>query len=91
MPSEKRVQAGKLNRRLRGKLTPDGRKTLRESALRHQPWKLSTGPKTIAGKARSAANGKTRQAGAMSVREMRAEVAEINSLIEEMRQTRRDL
>ena len=91
MPSEKRVQAGKRNRQLRGKLTPAGRKTLRESAIRHQPWKFSTGPKTAAGKARSAANGKTRQSGARSIRETRAELAEIRSLIEEMRQARRDL
>jgi hypothetical protein len=45
---------------------------LSEAVRRNQPWLHSTGPKTATGKARSAANGKLRQTGVLSVREVRA-------------------
>jgi hypothetical protein len=81
----KRVAAGKRNWALRKGLTPAGRKKLRETALKHRPWRYSTGPKTTEGKKRSALNGKKRQLGPRSVRNIRAEVAELRQLLGEMR------
>jgi hypothetical protein len=69
-------------------LTPEGREKLRQSALLHQPWLFSTGPRTPAGKARAALNGKHRQLGIRSVREIKADLAEVRSLLREMRDGR---
>jgi hypothetical protein len=85
MPSEKRVRAGRRNRELRGELSDAGREALRASALFHQPWTRSTGPVTAEGKAKAAANGKSRQVGPVSVRKAKAELAETMSLIDAMR------
>src|SRR5262245_20964648 len=71
----RRVAAGKLNRLKRKGLSPEGRERLRQAALRHQPWRFSTGPRTVEGKAMAAANGKKRQVGFLTVRELRAELA----------------
>jgi hypothetical protein len=84
----RRVAAGKRNRALWRGLTEAGRRRLRESALAHQPWRFATGPKTAAGKARSAANGKKRQLGSRSVREVRADLADLRGLLAEMRACR---
>ena len=80
----RRVEAGKRNRMKRGPLTPEGRLRLRESALRNQPWRHSTGPRSSSGKAQAARNGKTRQKGPRSVREIRADLAEMFNLLERM-------
>ena len=85
----RRVAAGKRNRALRKGLTEEGRRRLRETALRHQPWRYARGPTSPAGKARAAANGKTRQLGLYSVREMRADLVNLRTLVDEMRQSRR--
>jgi hypothetical protein len=69
------VAAGRAARARRGPLTEAGRARLRQAALRHRPWAASTGPTSAAGKARAAANGRSRQAGPVSVRQARAEVA----------------
>ena len=50
-PNPRRVAAGKRNRAKRKGLTPEGRGKLRQSALRHKPWRFSSGPKTPEGKA----------------------------------------
>jgi len=71
-PNPRRVEAGRRNRELRRGLTEAGRERLRASILRRQPWRLSTGPKTAAGKQRAAQNGKIYQSGVLSVREVRA-------------------
>lgn len=71
-------------------MTEAGREKLRRTALRHRPWEASTGPKTDAGKARSAANGRARQRGAKSVRDRRAELADVQTMIQRMRQLRKD-
>jgi hypothetical protein len=87
-PNPRRVAAGKRNRALRKGLTEEGRQRLREAALRGEPWKHATGPKTPEGKARSAANGKKRQLGPLSVREIRADLAGLRGLLGDMRATR---
>ena len=66
-PNPRRVAAGKLNRRKRGPLSPEGRERLRQAALANRPWLASTGPRTPEGKARAARNGKARQKGEQSV------------------------
>ena len=67
---------------------PEGRERLRESALRDRPWLHSTGPRTPDGKARVALNGKARQKGRLSVRELRASLADVRELVRRMRETR---
>ena len=91
VPNPKRVSAGRLNRQKWSGITAEGRQRLRASCLKHAPWKLSTGPRTVEGKARSAANARVLQKGPVSVRQRRAEVAEFLGLIGLLRRTRRDL
>lgn len=88
LSSPARCAAAKLNRAKRKGLTPAGRERLREAALVHQPWRFSTGPRTPAGKAQSVANGKRRQIGPISVRELRAELDGLKALAREMSSTR---
>jgi hypothetical protein len=88
-PNPKRVSAGRRNRRQRNGLTPEGRERLRRAALLHQPWRFSTGPRTAAGKARAALNGRARQKGPISVRQLRAGLADVRALAREMREGRK--
>ena len=71
-PNPKRVAAGRLNRMKRKGLTPEGR----------------DGPRTPEGKAKVARNGKARQLGTHSLREIRTELAKLNDLIRSLRETR---
>ena len=87
-PNPRRVAAGRLNRTKRGPLTDQGRQKLREVALRNRPWEHGTGPRTREGKARVALNGKARQKGPLSVRELRSSLADIKELVRQMRETR---
>lgn len=84
-PNPRRVAAGRRNRRKRGPLTPEGRERLRHVVLSNQPWLHSTGPKTVDGKRRSAANGRKNQKGEKSVREIRAELDDDLALIAQLR------
>jgi hypothetical protein len=86
-PNPRRQAAGRANRAKSGPLTEAGRERLRQAAQRNRPWAHSTGPRTEEGKARSARNGKVRQAGPLSVREARAELAAVRSLIGQMRRS----
>jgi hypothetical protein len=88
LPNPRRMAAGRENRKKRGPLTPAARQRLREAALRHQPWKHASGPRTPAGKARAASNGKVRQIGPRSVREIRADLADVADLIRRVSQSR---
>lgn len=85
----RRVAAGRLNRLKRGPLTPEGRERLRRAVLANRPWEASTGPRTARGKALSAANGKLRQKGERSVREVRRSLAEVTGLVSDMAAGRR--
>jgi hypothetical protein len=87
-PNPRRQAAGRENRKKRGPLTEAGREQLRAAALRLKPWTQATGPRTEAGKKKSAANGRYRQHNALSTREVRAEMADVRQLIQEMRKLR---
>ena len=56
-------------------LTEAGRERLRAAALANRPWLHSTGPRTAEGKRVCSRNGRGRQAGERSVRELRRELA----------------
>ena len=85
----RRVAAGRLNREKRGPLTPEGCERLRQAALAGRPWRFATGPRTPAGKLRVAQNGKLRQAGEPSAREVRRELAALTGLVVDMAALRR--
>ena len=87
-PDPKRVAVGRANRRFRGIITAGGRQRLREVALANQPWRFSTGPRTTAGKQTAAANGRVRQLGPVSVREAKAEVADVRLIARLMHEVR---
>jgi hypothetical protein len=64
--------AGQQNRQKRNSLSPAARERLRQAVLRNRPWERSTGPRTPQGKLQAAHNGKCRQTGRLSLRELRA-------------------
>ena len=88
LPNPKTVAAGRRNRKLRGPLTPEGRERLRQAALANRPWTRSTGPKTQAGKAKSAANGAKQRKDQHSARQTRASVTDVGILAEQMARLR---
>jgi hypothetical protein len=83
-----RVAAARLNRQKWKGFTPEGLEKLRQTALKNKPWQFSTGPRTKAGKAKVALNGKKRQLGPRSVREVRADMQELRDLVREMQESR---
>jgi hypothetical protein len=88
------ARRSEINRRNRAKwrgFTPDGLEKLRAAAMINQPWRYTTGPRTAAGKARSAQNGRYRQKGEKSSRELRTELADVFAFIHEMDAARRSL
>ena len=87
-PDPRRSEIARRNRAKRKGLTPEGRERLRQSALKHKPWRFSTGPRTPEGKAQMAINAKRRQKGPRSVREVRADLADVRALLREMRASR---
>ena len=87
-PNPRRVAAGRRNQLLCRGLTVEGRERLRSSALQHKPWEHSTGPQTPAGKAQTVANGKRRQKGHRSVRELRRELVSLRELLATIREHR---
>ena len=56
-PDPRRQAAGRKSRAMRGEVSEAGRASLRAAIHKGQPWTKSTGPRTPAGKARSALNG----------------------------------
>ena len=83
----KRVQAGRINRMKRGALPLESMHRMRDAINKNKPWQRSTGPRTPAGKAIVARNGKVRQIGPRSIREIRADICEIMCLIEANRKS----
>ena len=83
----KRVQAGRSNRMKRGPLPLESIYRMRDAINRNKPWKRSTGPRTPAGKAIVARNGKVRQINSRSIREIRADICGIMCLIEANRKS----
>lgn len=74
----------------RNRVSPEGRRKLSETALKHRPWTRSTGPRTAEGKAKSAANGLRRQkVPGPSVRQLRRELAEANAMMAQMAEMRK--
>lgn len=84
----KRVQAGRSNRMKRGPLSLETMHRMRDAINKNKPWKRSTGPRTPAGKAIVARNGKVRQIGPRSIREIRADLSDIMCLIAVTRKSR---
>ena len=80
--NQKRVLAGRINRMKRGPLPLESMHRMRDAINIKKPWQLSTGPRTPAGKAIVARNGKKRQIGPRSIREIRADICGIMCLIE---------
>src|SRR5262245_41193033 len=87
-PNPRRAAAGRQNRAKRRGLTPVGREKLRRAAQRHQPWRYATGPRTAEGKATAARNGKARQKGPQSVRDLRAALAPLRDLLRALQESR---
>jgi hypothetical protein len=69
------VAAGRANALRRRDLSEAGPERLRAAAPASRPWGRSTGPTTPEGKRRAAANGRALRKGALSVRELRSELA----------------
>jgi hypothetical protein len=69
-------------------ISPEGRERLRAAAMKNQPWRHSTGPRSARGKAQAAVNGKRRQKGAVSVRERRRLVADAVGMVVSMKALR---
>ena len=81
----KRIAAGKLNGPKRKPLSPDAIERLRQAALKTRPWEKASGPKTPAGKARSAKNGHARKRLVRSYRELRQALRSLVDPFAEMR------
>jgi hypothetical protein len=88
IPNPKRVAAGRLNWAKRKGLTPEGRERLRRAAHANKPWLLSMGPRTAQGKATAAANGKKRQLGLVSIRELKADLRKLRAMLKDMADSR---
>jgi len=76
---------------LRKGLTDTGRQRLRDSAMLHKPWRFATGPRSEVGRAQSRKNGKRRQTGELSVRQVQAMTADAMSLVKSMAKLRRTM
>ena len=57
--------------------------------MKHRPWERSTGPRTPEGKARSSQNGRYRQTGEMSQRQVQRELGDIGQLLAGLAESRR--
>ena len=89
--SPRRVAAGRINGLKRRPWTPEDRAQQRQIALANRPWEHSTGPRTPAGKLRSGYNGRKHQPRPDSLRQVRAGVMDVNSMISGLADLRRAL
>lgn len=83
----RRIAAGRLNQKKRRGLTNAGRERVRLAAYRIRPWEHSTGPRTAAGKARSARNRHLRKRAGNAYREFRTAVRALIGPSVEMRRS----
>jgi hypothetical protein len=88
-PNPRRVEAGRQNRQRRGPTTEEGRRRLREAIARVRPWRFARGPTTAEGKRRAADNGRYRQRGERSARQLREDVADVRRLVDALGAARR--
>jgi hypothetical protein len=88
-PDPKRVAVGRQNHLKRKGLTDAGRERLRQSALKHQPWKHSTGPRTAEGKAKVAEARRRCRRGSLSCRDRQQQLSWVEQLIDQMVASRR--
>ena len=79
--SSRCVAAGRINGSERRPWTAEDLRRLQEQCLARRPWEHSSGPKTAAGKQRSAANQRFRQKKPDSVRAIRTSMADVRDLI----------
>ena len=89
-PDPRRSEINRRNRQKWRGMSPEGKARVRAAALVHRPWERSTGPRTAEGKARSARNGRLGREG-LSIRELRAELAGVFTLIHQMTASRNSL
>lgn len=68
--------------------TREGRARVRAAARLHRPWEHSAGPRTQEGKASSSRNSALGREGP-SIRQMKAELAEVFALLDGMAAARR--
>jgi hypothetical protein len=71
----------------RRRFSAESRQRLRDLATAARPWEKTRGPISQEGKARSAYNGRFNQRGERSRRELRAELAGVLSLMDQMEAT----
>ena len=89
-PDPRRSEINRLNRQKSRGMSPEGRARVRAATLLHRPWEYSTGPRTEAGKARSALNGMRGREDA-SMRQLKADLDGVFNLIHVLAATRRSL
>ncbi len=88
MPTDNN-QPNQQSKQGRAYFTPEGLEKLRQTALANQPWKHAAGPRSAKARAQSILNGKRRQKGDRSRRELEAELAGLDALISAMEACRR--
>ena len=85
MISQRKLEANRLNLKKRKGLSPEGRERLREAALRRRLWQNSTGPRTAAGRVKSAANALRHGRETNAAREFRSDAFRYVRLIRRFR------
>ena len=82
------VAAGKRNQQKRGPWTAEQRERVRQAIYKTRPWEKSTGPRTQAGKTRSAANGPNHR---RKRKKKLSAVADANTLVAQMAALRKQV
>ena len=77
----RRSTATKVKRSKRKGLTVAGRRKLQKTARRNQPWRHSTGPRTIEGKRRSSQNSRLKDAVRHDREIVQSVTREVNELL----------
>lgn len=83
--------AGKQGQARRGPWTVEQRERVRQAAFRNKPWLKSTGPRTVAGKKKAAANGPNHRKKRKRSPQAQAAVADARGLISMLADLRKQL